>query len=203
MILTHGANSIKNSVIIGSRSYPYVQIGNQLWLTENLDWKFDGCNIGNMGMTTSSKEAAYYNNNESTYGASGKKYGLLYNWTAVNYIEQNKYTMLPTGWHVPATSDYASLISFINNDAASIKSLTDWYADSHPATNAYGMSLLPCGIYTGSFGGSTTECYLWTTTDNGSKAYYAYLTTTSNIVNYSGQVNKQYYLSLRLVRTIS
>lgn len=193
----------QNEVEIGGRWYPYVQIGNQLWLAENLDWKFSGCNIGSMTMTTSSKEAAYYNNDESTYGVNGKKYGLLYNWTAVNYIEQNKNTMLPTGWHVPTTSDYAFLVSSINDDAASIKSLTDWYADSYPATNTYGMSLLPCGIYTGSFGGSTTECYLWTATDNSSKAYYAYLTTTSNAVNYGGQVNKQYYLSLRLVRNLS
>lgn len=189
-------------IVIGGRKYPYVKIGNQLWTTQNLDWKFDGCNIGNMTMTTSSKEAGYYNNDESTYGITGKKYGLLYNWAAVDYIEQNKSTMLPEGWQVPSSSDYGTLVNFIGNNAASIKSTTEW--NGHPGTDTYGLSLYPSGgCFNGvGFTGLSTDCYLWTSSVPVD-AICVYLASTMDNINYTGQTTKMNYMPLRLVKNLS
>lgn len=93
---------------IGGRTYPFVQIGEQLWTTENLDFKFEGCVIGG-GLTTSSPAANYYNNDENTYGINGNKYGLLYNYNAAVYL--NNSGLLPNGWHVPTYEEESILIS--------------------------------------------------------------------------------------------
>jgi hypothetical protein len=46
------------SVKIGGRKYPVVKIGNQLWMAENLDWKFNGCDIAPAG--SPSTPSAWY-----------------------------------------------------------------------------------------------------------------------------------------------
>ena len=66
------------SVVIGGREYPVVQIGNQLWLAENLDWRWEGLTVGGQWQRET-PGAWYYNNDEATYGVNGNKYGLLYN----------------------------------------------------------------------------------------------------------------------------
>lgn len=188
-------------VNIGGRDYPYVQIGNQLWIAENLDWKFSGCGIGNHTMTTSSSEACYYNDDEATYGVNGNKYGLLYNWCAINYIEQNKSTMLPDGWRVPSINDYVVLTSFVGNDASSLKATT--WRGAFPGTDTYGMTLYPSGGYYGVFADLNDFCNLWTTSGNGSDAYYTMLGYDSNNIRYNSQTSKQNYMSLRIVKDVT
>ena len=99
------------AVEIGGRMYPTVTIGNQLWMAENLDYKFDGCAIGPSG-TPSTPAAWYYNNDEATYGANGNKYGLLYNWYAVDYLNQHLSELgIPTGWHVATENEFQTMIN--------------------------------------------------------------------------------------------
>ena len=115
MILTHGANSLPRgdggmTVTIGGREYPIVKIGNQLWMAENLDYAWEGLFVG-ADYSSSEPRASYFNNDETTYGAGGLKYGLLYNWRAEQNLTENRSTLLPTGWHVPSNSECAILIS--------------------------------------------------------------------------------------------
>ena len=114
MILTHGANSLERGgdfVEIGGRKYRTVKIGNQLWMAENLDYKFTGCDIGAAGIP-STPAAWYYDNDESTYGVNGNKYGLLYNQYAVDYLNQHLSELgIPSGWHVPSRTEWDTLIS--------------------------------------------------------------------------------------------
>ena len=81
---------------IGGRVYNTVIIGGKEWMAENLDFKFSGLAIG-QGSSSSEPRANYYSNNESTYGVNGNKYGLLYNWIAVKYLEDHKSELIP-GW---------------------------------------------------------------------------------------------------------
>lgn len=78
-----------------------------MWLAENLDWKYPGLVIGG---TSSNAGGWYINNNESLWGYTGRKVGLLYNYAAV--IELNQ--LLPNGWRVPSIEDYKILANFVD-----------------------------------------------------------------------------------------
>lgn len=128
-------------VEIGGKSYRTVSIGNQVWLGENLDYQFDGCTIGPSG-NPEVPSAWYYNNNQSTYGS----YGLLYNWLAVKYLEENKSTLIP-GWHVPTYSEFETLLETVGGFSVAgkvLKSKTLWNDDGN-GTDDFNFTALPAG----------------------------------------------------------
>lgn len=151
-------------VEIGGRKYPFVKIDSLLWITENLDWKFTGCVIGATGYSYNEPRGNYFNNDETTYGINGKKYGLLYNWIAAKSID----SLLSNGWRVPSLSDFSALASFCNNDASKIKSTETW----NPAgNNETGFTAVPNGTfssYDDSFGNLDIGCDYWTTNETSS-----------------------------------
>lgn len=177
MILTHGANSLARFVEIGGRRYPVVKIGSQLWIAENLDYKFDvnGSQIPiGLNVSPSTPAAWYYDNDETTYGIDGTyKCGLLYNWYAVNYLETNKNTLLPEGWHVPSSSDFNTLATAVGGlsiAGTKLKALNNSITTSWPSdwngTNDYGFNAIPAGRYVGYFQRLGTRASFITTTLN-------------------------------------
>ena len=126
---------------IGGRVYNTVIIGGKEWMAENLDFKFSGLAIGK-GSSSSEPRANYYSNNESTYGANGNKYGLLYNWIAVKYLEDHKSELIP-GWHVPTTTEWDALATAVGGSGVAgtkLKSTTGW--SSGNGDGSYGL----CGF---------------------------------------------------------
>lgn len=159
MILTHGANSIGSggsdgNVIIGGRTYKTVKIGNQLWMAENLDWKWSGLVIGSTSYPAS-QAAWYYRNNETDYGIDGTyKCGLLYNGYASQYLNENKESMLPQGWHVPTIYEWDTLVTEIGGKSGAgqkLKALDNTITSNWPSgwkgTDEYMFSVLPCGLF--------------------------------------------------------
>lgn len=191
-------------VLIGDRLYHYVQIGDQLWIDENLDYKFayDGGTlpIGASG-TPSTPAAWYYGNDEATYGVDGNKYGLLYNWYAAKYLEDNKSTLLPEGWHVPSTTDWDTLETAVGGASTAVtvlKSTTGWTDGA--GTNDYGFNGVPAGDYYGSFRYLGSRAYFWTSVEkNGVNAYYRLLGTSF----ISPGFYKFYGCSVRLVKSLT
>ena len=153
MILTHGANSLAmggDFVKIGGRKYPVVKIGNQLWMAENLDWKYPNLTIGG-SFKVSSPMAWYYNNDEATYGFDGRRCGLLYNWYAA--VELNE--LLSDGWRVPSKDDLTDLVNSIgsSSDSSPIRSDDVDWATSWEGTNDSLMNVLPAGgVYNNFYG---------------------------------------------------
>ena len=159
MILTHGANSLAmgggDTVTIGGRAYKTVTIGNQVWLAENLDYKFDGCDIGPTG-SPSTPAAWYYDNDEATYGIDGPyKSGLFYTWYAVKVLNDNRSEWCP-GWHVPSSSEWDALFTAIGglSTAGTKMKATDGsilqnYPSGWNGDNNYGFSVLPTGNRSG------------------------------------------------------
>lgn len=146
-----------DGVTIGGRTYPTVIIGNQEWLAENLDFAWDGLPVPtSTARTKNTPQAMYYNYDESTYGWDGYKCGLLYNWYAVKYLEDNKSTLIP-GWHVPTKSEYESLKTAIesggstNTAGTKLKAKDNTAASNWPSgwngTDDYGFNVLPAGRY--------------------------------------------------------
>ena len=143
MILTHGANSLNRGVEIGGRRYPVVKIGNQLWMAENLDWKWTNLTVGGSYVNDGNPHAWYYNNDESTYGANGNKYGLLYNTAAMEELV-NGQIELPANWRVPTYNDFNILYTLVgSNNAAKLKSVDGWISGN--GTDDYGFNGKPTG----------------------------------------------------------
>lgn len=195
-----------STVTISGRDYKTVTIGNASWLAENLDYKFqvDGSQIpiGASG-TPSTPSAWYYGNDESTYGVDGNKYGLLYNWYAAKYLEDNKSTLLPEGWRVPSTTDWDTLATAIGGASTAgtiLKSATGW--TNGAGTDDYGFTALPSGAYFGSFQGLGLFINYWTTTGNNTSgppgaahSYYLNLNPSLNST-YTSMKTEGHYIRL-------
>jgi uncharacterized protein (TIGR02145 family) len=195
-----------NEVLIGGRWYPYVQIGNQLWLVDNLDYQWDGLIVGGSETSTSEQIANYFNDDQSIYGVNGNKYGLLYNWVAVKYLNDNKGTLLPSGWHVPSKDESDTLISFVGGSSTAglkLKSATGWNS-GYKGTNDYGFTAYPAGyrhrlgdyVYLG------TETRFWNSTSTSYPEYqFFYLNNSDQSLN--SATSMDYQFSLRLVKDIT
>lgn len=185
---------------VGGHTYRTVNIGGVTWMAQNLDYKFSGVTIGNMSTDTSVGRAAYYNNDEATYGwdATGdrKQYGLLYNWTAVKLLNDNRDTLCP-GWHVPTRAEWAALVSAVGeNPGTKLKSMTGW--SSGAGTDDYGFSAVPAGTWYNGFYSIDSYANFWTSEPSESYAWYRDIDTGTSVYEYSGY---QYYgFSVRLVQ---
>ena len=193
-------------VTIGSRMYPTVTIGNLVWLAENLDYKFDGLAIGPSG-APSIPAAWYFNNDETTYGIDGThKCGLLYNWYAAKYLDENKSTLLPAGWRVPVSADFRALVTNIGGrqEGSKIRSNDIPWATSWQGTNDTGLSALPCGIASrddgdNAFYGLGQYNRLWTPTDR-SGGDRQMMVITDNDVSYESLSSATQGVTIRLVK---
>lgn len=205
MILTqHGNNSRRlPTCIIGGRQYKVVKIDDQFWMAENLDFKFPGCTIGQAG-SPSSPAAWYYSDDEATYGIDGtRKCGLLYNWHAADYLEQNKAILCP-GWHVPTTSEWDTLATAVGGTSTAgtkLKASGVSWAGTWGGTDDYGFAALPTGVrYNGSFYSVGSSGFFWTATASlGNEAWSRYFDTSAQMK--SNDNNKTTFaFSVRLVR---
>lgn len=126
-----------------------IKIGGQTWATANLTvTHFRNGEPLPYAMTTEAWEKAgdngrpawcYYNNDS----ANGKKYGKLYNWYAVH----DKRGLAPSGWHVPADTEWAKLIDYLGGESVAgtkMKSTKGWNENGN-GTNASGFAALPGG----------------------------------------------------------
>jgi uncharacterized protein (TIGR02145 family) len=198
------------SVNIGGRDYRVVQIGNQLWMAENLDWKFNTLNfrdsVNNPLDATTAIQAAYYNYDEGTYGVNGDKYGLLYNWYAVDYLNHHLADLgVPDGWHIPTRVELATLVSTCDTDVATkLKSTTGWNNSSN-GTDYYGFSLVPTGVQVSSVDTNTVgNVGFLSLSDEYSSgsAYYGYIDISSSTIEEQSN-DKTYGLSVRLVKNLT
>lgn len=185
----------QNEVKIGDRWYPYVKIGNQLWLAKNLDFKVDGIRIGSVynEYDIAHPIACYYNNDEPNYGYLG----LYYNFLCLSVIA----SYLPSGWRVPTKTDIEGLYSFVNSNCLSLKS-TSWNG-----TNETGFDALACGynddyIPPIGFGGLGDGFWFWSSTNYSSSRAYRGKLFADNSVNI---VDAYYYnkFPIRLVKDVT
>jgi|AP95_1055475.scaffolds.fasta_scaffold01111_5 uncharacterized protein (TIGR02145 family) len=169
---------------VDGNEYQAVQIGDQLWMKENLKVTHyrNGDNIPNItnnGEWGGDTTGAYgdYNNNPLNSGI----YGRLYNWYAV----VDERAIAPDGWHVPTNDEWETLIDFLGGQSIAggqLKSTgtTDeetglWKAPNEGATNESGFTGLPGGYRDNDTGGyedvSVTGSF-WTSTELHSSASY-------------------------------
>ena len=108
-----------------------VTIGNQVWMTKNLDISTfrNGDTIPEAKTNEEWKKAGenkqpawcYYDNDP----ANGAKYGKLYNWYAVN----DPRGLAPIGYHIPSDAEWTKLTDFLGGESVAgtkMKSKSGW-----------------------------------------------------------------------------
>lgn len=188
MILTHGANSLPRgdggmTVNIGGRDYRVgLMPDGKVWMCENLDYGTNG---------------VYYDNDESTYGWNGLKYGKLYTWNEAVAAGNNI-----SGWHLPSSAEWDALATAVGGSGVAgtkLKSTTGW--SSGNGDGSYGFAAFPAGCHQGS--GTFVElgdrAYFWTADERFFEdAYLRYLNTAASMT--SSHNYKPYGYSVRLVK---
>lgn len=170
----YGSNNGDDSVIKDGDGnvYTSVQIGAQVWLSENLQaTKYsNGDLIGtttpatlNISSMSSPKYQWAYDGDENNLAV----YGRLYTWYAVT----DNRNICPTGWHVPSDAEWSALDSFLGGNGTSggkLKEtgLSHWITPNSEATNSSSFTAVPGGWR---YHGGASEYigyfnYLWSST---------------------------------------
>lgn len=204
---------------IDGNVYQTVQIGDQLWMAENLKVTHyrNGDTISHLtsiGDWISTNSGAYcvYDNNSS----NADTYGNLYNWYAVD----DSRNIAPEGWHVPTDEEIKEMEMALGMSQSQADA-TDWRGtnegsklagnadlwnngnlENDPEFGTSGFSSLPGGLRhynNGDYTYMSSHGYFWSATDSGSNAwnrqlYYNYTT----VCRYSN--GKRYGCSVRCVR---
>jgi uncharacterized protein (TIGR02145 family) len=182
--------------------YESVRIGNQEWMTRNLD--VDRFRNGDLIPHVKSVEEwrkaghngqpawCYYKN----YPENGKKYGKLYNWFAV----ADSRGLAPLGWHIPSDDEWTSLVDFMGGEYIAghkLKSVEGWACEDKDGElqngngdNSSGFNVLPggCRGNGGSFHSISYNAFFWSATEYGNNvAWYRCLYYgNGNVYRYYG-----------------
>lgn len=189
-------------------NYPVVQIGDQVWMAENL--KTTRYRNGD----PITEQWAYKND-----ANNAAKYGRLYTW----YAATDSRNIAPAGWHVPTDAEWTILENYLiangyNYDgtttgdkiAKALAATTDWNTDNGSGTigndltknNSSGFTALPGGTRysNGTFVSIGNYGYWWSSTElNTTDAWYRYLYYYYvNLTSY--YYTKSYGFSVRCLR---
>lgn len=158
--------------------YEFVQIGDQLWMTENLAF-LPSVNSGSDSSITDPHYYVYdyYDSNiaEAKSEFHYKKYGVLYNWTAA-------VKACPDGWHLPSDSEWQTLELYLGAEETEvvtnqIRSQSGWYyywtdgtrMDAN-GSNSSGLNVLASGYRRDysfqNFLGEHSSARIWTSTQS-------------------------------------
>jgi len=158
------------SITYGGQTYKTVVIGTQTWMAENLNYAVDG--------------SLCYDNAVSNCNL----YGRLYTWATVMGVAStynsailgdsvNHQGICPSGWHVPRSSEWATLENAVGGSSTAgtyLKATSGWTSYSGISNlDSYGFSALPGGDYHGSdFSLVGYFGYWWTATEYSSTDAY-------------------------------
>lgn len=132
--------------------YHIIQIGNQVWMVENLRTTRyrNGDPIPNVTDKTAWQSLAtggycWYNNDNKNKPV----YGALYNWFTIN----DSRKLAPEGWHVPSYQEWNVLWDYLGGWKVAGGKLKEtgtlhWTSPNDGATNEFGFCALPGGFRT-------------------------------------------------------
>jgi uncharacterized protein (TIGR02145 family) len=178
---------------IDGNVYETVQIGEQLWMAENLKVTHykDGSeipNITNNGDWVGLSTGAYcdYDNNST----NSETYGRLYNWYTVDDDEG----VCPEGWHVPSDAEYTVITDYFGGYEVAGGKMKEtghehWYYYSdeitEEATKESGFTGLPggCRMNIAPYHVMGNNGYFWSSTNTWTRTLVYYDTL---FIRYTG-----------------
>lgn len=213
-------NIIKGSVTdIDGNVYETVQIGDQVWMAENLKVTHyrNGDPIPNVTDDTEWKglsTGAYCTfENSST---NSESLGLLYNWYAIGDTINNK--IAPEGWHVPTDEEWKELEMYLGmsrkaaddtdwrgtTEGLKLKATSGWYNNGN-GTNEVGFTALPGSFRSynnGVFGSPDSTGYWWSVTEYSSSKVWGRMLSyfAPTIFRYKSAYDKNSGFSVRCVK---
>jgi uncharacterized protein (TIGR02145 family)/uncharacterized repeat protein (TIGR02543 family) len=172
-------------LIYGGQTYKTVKIGSQTWMAENLNYQTSS---GSFQCMESGHDFCEW-------------YGRLYTWAAAK-------TACPTGWKLPSSQEWQTLVDFAGGDSSAgkmLKAKSGWDYSGN-GTDNFGFSALP-GRYRNANGvlqnpGSVMG-YWWTATEDGTfnNAYYRYMYFDHDRVEEWSNHSNSYGHSVRCIKS--
>lgn len=169
--------------------YNWVQIGDQVWMAENLAY-LPSVNMVADGSEDAAGSYYYVYGYDGTNVADAKAtdnyatYGVLYNWTAAMDGEASSTTnpsgiqgVCPAGWHLPSDAEWTELTDYLGGTSVAGGKLketgtTHWASPNTGATNETGFTALPGGdrYSSGTFSYIGSHGFWWSATEHGAVA---------------------------------
>ena len=199
---------------IDGNVYQTVQIGDQLWMAENLKVTHyrngDAIPTGYSNsewVNLSTGAYCVYDDNET----NADIYGYLYNWFAVD----DSRNIAPEGWHVPMDGEWQTLVDYLGGGGMAGGKMKAtgtieggdglWYEPNTGATNESGFTALPGG-YRDTYYGSDYNMGIYGSFWSSTEAISNYAWDRLLYYNYSGvyrnYYNKLYGFSVRCIRDL-
>ena len=199
------------TVACDGKTYNTVEIGDQVWMKENLDYD-----------VPNNTTDVCYNNAPSNCTA----YGRLYNWATAmaldpgcnsnncaSQIQTPKHRgICPSGWHIPNDDDWSRLFDYVGGSSVAgkhLKAKTGWQdcgpsgsGRSYSCEDSHGFSALPGGNgrSNGSFSGVGYDGLWWSASENNSSyAYRRYMGYDGGSANMNYHF-KTYLFSVRCLQ---
>jgi uncharacterized protein (TIGR02145 family) len=180
-----------------------IKIGNQIWMTKNLDAsRFKNGDKIPEAESSDAWQKAYRNKTPAWcyYNfdiAHGNKYGKLYNWYAVT----DKRGIAPKGWHIPSINDWNILIGKPENQTQRTLIIGEWNPNCS-GDNTSGFSALPGGYrYSdGSFNRLGERSNWWSSDSDWQADKYAWYLNLSCEQIKTGTTNKGCGFSVRCIK---
>jgi len=187
----------ENVVIdIDGNVYAMIEIGEQVWMRENLRVTHNPCG---------EKIASYfYNDNESL----AETYGRLYTWDiAMNgSVTGGAQGICPDGWHIPADGEWIDLEVYLGMDRAVAEQENIWRGTDEGAKlrlgGSSGYDIRYSGRRSSSGGYSLLGFfeYVWTSTEYGDYAWRRCLRTDADNIGRWNTFPKTYGFSVRCIK---
>jgi len=177
------------------QTYKTVNIGEQWWMAENLNYRYIQQTY-NGGV----KDSSSYCYNDDP--ANCAKYGRLYLWSAAMVV-------CPEGWHLPDTTEWNALFNAVGGEETtagkmlkSTEGWNDYEGTSGNGLDKYFFSALPAGhrSYAGDFYREGSGARFWSSTELNSNYAYLMILHYSNDYAYLNDFNKYDGYSVRCLK---
>ncbi|MEA1876625.1 MAG: FISUMP domain-containing protein [Bacteroidota bacterium] len=159
--------------------YRYTEIGQQIWMTENLAYLTDVSPVASGSLIAPFYYVYNYNGfnvEQAKASSSYQNYGVLYNWNAAK-------VSCPDGWHLPSDQEWIEMERFLGMDGNEalanrfrntgmvgdqLKTTSGWFNEEN-GSNSSGFSALPAGyrVRGGEYKSQGSYASYWTADEDG------------------------------------